>query len=134
MAFRKAGASLSRATRESVKFLWPFSAPRAAEEVVSRAIAGVPTLVVVHELLPADAFRRFARPLLFDAVVRGEQNGHVAELRALLGESEVARIVNEPPLVHDGDAYCPRCGASFYRVARCCSDCVEVELRPRAAA
>ena len=133
LAFRRAGVALAQATMGSAKFLWPFSAPRAAEEVMARALAGVPPLVVLHELLPADAFRRFARPLLFDAMVRGEHDGRVAELRAVLGEPEVARIVNGPPHLRDGDAYCPRCGASFYRVARRCSDCVEVELRPRTA-
>ena len=132
-AFRRAGSALGSAMLASAKFLWPFTAPRAAEEVLCRVISGAPALLVLHELLSTDAFRRFARPLLFDAVVRGEQTGQIAELRAFLGERQVAVIVNEAPLLRDGDAYCPRCGASFYRVARFCSDCVEVELRPLAA-
>ena len=132
-AFRRAGRALGSAVLASTKFLWPFTAPRAAEEVMSRVIVGVPALVVLHELLRTDVFRRFARPLLFDALVRGEQRVEVAELRAVLGESEVTEILNEPPLVRDGDAWCPRCGASFYRAARFCSDCAEVELRPQTA-
>lgn len=99
---------------------------------MSRVIDGIPALVALHELLPADAFRRFARPLLFDALVRGEQAAEVAELRALLGETKVALILNEPPLVRDGDAWCPRCGTNYYRGARFCSDCAQVELRPQA--
>jgi hypothetical protein len=132
-AFRRTGLTRGTAMLASVKFLWPFSAPRAAEEVMGRAIAGAPSLVVLHELLPSETFRRFARPLLFDAVVRGEQSGQVADLRGFLGESEVALIMNGPPVSPDGDAYCPRCGASFYRVARFCSDCPGVELRPQPA-
>ncbi len=132
-AFRRAGSTLGQAMLTSAKCLWPFSAPRAAEEVMRRVVAGVPPLILMHTLLPGDAFRRFARPLLFDAVVRGEQADGVLELRARLGESEIAEILNEPPTVPDGDAYCPRCGASFYRGARFCSDCAEVELRPQLA-
>lgn len=131
-AFRRAGSSLGNAMLASARFLWPFTAPRAAEEVMSRVIDGIPALVALHELLPADAFRRFARPLLFDALVRGEQAAEVAELRALLGETKVALILNEPPLVRDGDAWCPRCGTNYYRGARFCSDCAQVELRPQA--
>jgi hypothetical protein len=132
-ALRRTGLALGTALLASARFLWPFSAPRAAEEVMHRALAGAPALIALRELLSRDAFRGFARPLLFDAVVLGEQTGDVAELRAFLGESEVADILNEPPLLRDGDAYCPRCGASFYRVARFCSDCAEVELRAQAA-
>ena len=132
-AFRRAGVALGRAMLASARFLWPFTAPRAAEEVLSRVISGVPAMVVLRELLPADAFRRFVRPVLFDAVVRGGEGADVAELRAHLGENEVAAILNEPPLDRDGDAYCPRCGASFYQAARLCSDCADVELRPQTA-
>lgn len=132
-AFRLAGAGLGPATLASAKFLWPFSAPRAAEEVMHRVSAGIPPLILMHELLPVDAFRRFARPLLFDAVVRGEQTDAIVTLRAHMGESDVADIVNRPPSVGDGDAYCPRCGASYYHGARLCSDCVAVELRPHHA-
>ena len=117
----------------SARYLWPFSAPRAAEDVMTRVTADVPPLVLLRELLPPDAFRRFARPLLFDAVIRGEQAEGGATLRAHLGESHVAEIVTKPPSEPDGDAYCPRCGASYYRGARFCSDCGEVELRPQAA-
>ena len=132
-AFRRAGATFGGAILTSMKCLWPFTAPRVAEDVMGRVVAGVPPLILLHELLPRDAFRHFARPLLFDVVVRGEPADAVVALRAQLGESETAEIVNGRPTVCDGDAYCPRCGASFYRSARLCSDCVEVELRSQAA-
>jgi hypothetical protein len=94
-----------------------------------RVVTGVPPLILMHELLSADAFRRFARPLLFDAVVRGERSVGIAELRAYVGEPWVVELMNQAPSDRDGDAYCPRCGASFYRGTRFCSDCAEVELR-----
>lgn len=133
-AFRRAGATVGYAVLRSARYLWPFTAPRAAEDVMSRVTADVPPLILLHELLPPDAFRRFARPLLFDAMVQGDQTANVAELRAYMGESQIAEIVGGPPSDRDGDAYCPRCGASFYRAARFCSDCTGVELRPQTAA
>lgn len=133
-ALRRAGAGSRHAMLTSARYLWPFTAPRAAEDVMSWVTGGVPPLILVHELLPPDAFRRFARPLLFDAVVRGEHAEGVAALRAHLGESQVSEIVSRPPSERDGDAYCPRCGASFYRAAHVCSDCAGVELRPWAVA
>lgn len=131
-AFRRAGAPFGHAMLRSAKYLWPFNAPRAGEDVMSCVTADVPPLILLRELLPPDAFRRFARPLLFDAVVRGEQGEEVAALRAHMGESQVVEIVARPPSDRDGEAYCPRCEASFYRGARFCSDCAEVELRPQA--
>ena len=127
-AFRRIGATRGRALLASAKFCWPFTAPRAAEAVMHRVADGVPPLVLLHELLPTDAFVAFARPLLFDSLVRGERSPDIATLRAHLGESASARIVRQPPAVRDGDAYCPRCGASFYRTATRCSDCAEVDL------
>jgi hypothetical protein len=133
-ALRRTGASIGRAMLWSAKYLWPFSAPRAAEDVMSRVTAGVPPLILLGELLPPETFRRFARPLLFDAVVRDEQTEGVAALRAHMGESQVAEILSGPPSERDGDAFCPRCEASFYRGAHFCSDCAGVELRPQAVA
>ena len=132
VALRRLGVTLARSALTSAKYLWPFTAPRAAEDVMHRVVAGVPALILLHELLTPEAFRDFARPILFDAVMRGEETEDVATLRAHLGESRIAEIVNRPPK-RDGDAYCPRCGTSFYRGTRFCSDCAEVELRPHAA-
>ena len=136
-AFRRSGTAFGRAAVASVRYLWPFSAQRAAEDVMHRAAADVPQMILVHELLPPETFRQFARPILFDAIVRHEahhQARHeVAMLGAHLGEALVAEIVNRPPSDRDGDAYCPRCGASFYRGTRFCSDCAGVELRPQIA-
>ena len=132
-AFRRAGVAFGRGAVASVRYLWPFSAQRAAEDVMQRATSDVPQMILMHELLPPETFRRFARPILFDAIVRHEARHEVAMLRAHLGEALVAEIVNRPPSDRDGDAYCPRCGTSFYRGARFCSDCAEVELRPQIA-
>jgi hypothetical protein len=133
VAFRRAGVGVTRALLTTVKYLWPFTGPRAAEDVLHQVARDVPPLILLRELLPGDAFGHFVRPLLFDAVVRGAQTPAVAELRAHLGAASVASIVNEPPRQRDGDAFCPRCGASFSRRAGPCSDCAEVELRPRPA-
>lgn len=132
-AFRRTGATFGRAAVASVRYLWPFSAQRAAEDVLHRAAADVPQMILMHELLPPETFRRFARPSLFDAIVRHEARHEVAMLRGHLGEALVAEIVNRPPSDGDGDAYCPRCGTNFYRGARFCSDCSGVELRPQIA-
>lgn len=134
VALRRAGSGLKRALLASVKYLWPFSGPRAAEDVMQQVTRDVPPLILLREFLTVDAFDHFIRPILFDAVVRGAETAAVAELRACLGEGQVASIVNQPPRHRDGDAFCPRCGASFYRRAGFCSDCVEVELRPLPAA
>jgi hypothetical protein len=129
-AFRRTGAAFGRAAVASARYLWPFSAQRAAEDVLHRAAADVPQMILMHELLPPETFRRFARPILFDAVVRHDARHEADVLRSHIGEAMVADIVDRPPSDRDGDAYCPRCGTSFYQRSRFCSDCAEVELLP----
>jgi hypothetical protein len=133
-ALRRAGSSLREAAVASVRLCWPFTAPRAAEEVERQVASGMPPLVLLAELLPPGEFGSFVRPLLYDAVVRGVESPDVRDLCDHLGESRIRALTREPPMSADGEAWCPRCGDSFARAHGNCSDCADVALVPRFAA
>lgn len=130
---RRAGCSLRDAAVACVRLCWPFTAPRAAEEVERQVASGVPRLVLLAELLSPEEFGQFVRPLLYDAVVRGAENSDVSDLSGHLGQSRVRALTGAPPMSADGTAWCPRCGDSFDRTDGYCSDCVDVALEPRFA-
>lgn len=131
LGMRRAGRSRRKAAAACLRLCWPFNAPRAAEEVERQVVSDVPALVLVAELLGPDDFARFARPLLYDAVMRGLEDQEVARLRGELGASRVVALIREAPTSADGNAWCPRCGDSFTRTDGYCSDCVDVALVPR---
>lgn len=131
-ALRRAGCSLRQAVMTCVRLCWPFTAPRAAEEVERQVASGVPRLVLLSELLPPGEFTFFVRPLLYDAIVRGREDPDVGHLCGHLGESRIRALTSEPPTAADGEGWCPRCGDSFARAHGHCSDC-DVALVPRCA-
>lgn len=134
LGLRRAGCSLRAAAVACVRLCWPFTAPRAAEEVERQVASGVPRLVLLAELLSPEEFGQFVRPLLYDALVRGAENSDVSHLSGHLGQSRVRALTGEPQRADDGKAWCPRCGDSFDRPDGNCSDCVDVALEPRFAA
>lgn len=132
LAMRQAGRTGTRAAAACVQFCWPFSAPRAAEDVERLVGSDVPPLVLLAEVLPPDDFVRFVRPRLYDALERGADDPEIAQLRRYLGADRTAALTREPASSEDGQAWCPRCGATFARAVGDCSDCVDVALVPRA--
>lgn len=131
LGLRRAGCSLREAGMACFRLCWPFTAPRAAEEVERQVASGMPRLVLLAELLPPGELGVFARPLLYDAVVRGVENPDVRHLYGHLGEARIRALTREPPMSADGEGWCPRCGDSFARSHGYCSDCVDVALVPR---
>lgn len=133
-ALRRAGVSARRAVFASLKFCWPFTAPRAAEEVQRRVVVDIPVLVVLHHLLPGEDFERIARPMLYDALVRDRVSPEAAAMIQYLGDPLSRAFVARLPGSFEGDAFCPRCGTGFNRGPTLCSDCDEVALTSAAGA
>lgn len=105
-----------------LKFSWPFTAPRAPEELVAACTRDVPPIILLHAFATPEDFARVTRPMLYDAVVVGRQPDAAVPLIRYLGDAEVRRIL-DTALPDDGDVYCPRCGAAYYRDVATCSDC-----------
>jgi hypothetical protein len=128
IALARGGASRWTAALRAAKYLWPFTAPRAAEEVQRQVAAGVPALVLLHELLPPNEFAGIARPLVYDVLAHSQPRPGVAALMEHLGLERAHALIATAPERGDGDAYCPRCGKEFYAGIERCSDCIGVGL------
>jgi hypothetical protein len=110
------------AVRDGLPILSPFTAPRAPEIVLSRALEGVAFTDALRALLPPDACAEWLRPLAYD-VARGRG---VAEF---LPAEEAAAILQCPPAgLFAGDAYCARCGRAYLPTATGCRACEGVEM------
>ena len=112
------------ALRWSLSYLSPFAAPRGAEALLEEALRDVPPSVASGALLPADAFLRWVRPIVYDArngreVDRGLLEG--LDLKEL-GASLAGASQNGSGMV------CPRCGATFVQ-GESCSEC-DIQLVP----
>lgn len=126
-AFTRIGEQPGRALFACVRYCWPFAAPRAAEDVQRRVAAGVPPLVLLHELLPPEEFARVGRPLLYDTLVRGMSTPDTASLLEHMGEQDARALLALPASEPDA-RFCPRCGTAFHSERAHCSDCAGVEL------
>lgn len=126
-ALARLGERRGRALLTAARYCWPFAAQRAPEDLQRRVAAGLPALVLMHELLPPDEFARVARPLLYDALVRGAHVPDTARLLAHMGEPD-ARALLALPASEPGASFCPRCGTAFDPRRAQCSDCAGVAL------
>jgi hypothetical protein len=124
IGLRRAGAVQRFAVLESLKMLWPFSAPRAAEIVQDQIARGTPWILVLVELLGRERFLVEMRAGLYDELARGEVNGTLA---ALYGRNAIAAFLREPV---DGAStpFCPRCAAQYREGIQCCANCEGVAL------
>jgi hypothetical protein len=122
LALARMGIGWKTAAGDALRILSPFTAPRAPEIVLERVLAGVPVLDAARALLPPDAFAAWIRPLAYDAVVRGADDG-------LVPRGEAERIIRELPAdAAPGDAWCPRCAGVYQPGVESCRGCGEVPL------
>lgn len=127
MALRRAGAPRRPAARLSLKALWPFTAPRAAELVQDQVVAGVPSLAVAHELLGETPFLTAMRPMVYDALSAFEHNRATTVLTSLCGRERLVAFLREPPSTGE-DPFCPRCASRYRPGVKDCSNCAGVAL------
>jgi len=128
---RTLGKPWRAALRWSFPYLSPFAAPRGAEALLEEALRDVPPAIVTSALLPADAFLRWIRPLVFDA-----SHGRDVDPRLLdgLNLSELRTSLADGPHPHGSTSqngqgmWCPRCGATFVQ-GESCSECA-IQLVP----
>jgi hypothetical protein len=121
---RRAGSAKRHAYWSSLKMLWPFSAPCAAELVQHEVVRGAPAPLVLVELLGRERFLREMRTGLYDEMKNGGVNGVVA---TIIGRDAIADFLRRPA---DGatSPSCPRCGAQYRVEIRACANCEGVAL------
>ena len=120
---RGSRASPPKITSRRAGRVSPFAAPSAAERLLEDVLTSFPTLAVARALLPADQFRLWIRPRVYDAKSQPDP-----ELREALDRDELTAILAPPATGGDATLYCPRCGA-VYREGTGCSDCPGVLLQ-----
>lgn len=121
LALWRMNVAARTALRDALSLLSPFTAPRAPEIVLARALEGIAFVDAMRALLPADACAEWLRPLAYDAA-----RGHGTDL---LPAAEAAAILQRPPSgLLAGDAYCARCGRVYLPTATDCRACEGVEI------
>lgn len=139
IALCRIGAAPRTAARAVLSLLSPFGAPRAADMVLERAVAGAPPELVARALLPRDAFLALVRPRAYDLVHAcaaatsadgvSAQRERTASLVHLLDVDSLASLVESPPRDRmDGEPFCPRCGTLYRPGVTSCVDCEGVTL------
>jgi hypothetical protein len=123
-AMRRAGATRRSAVLTSLRMLWPFSAPSAAELVQLQVVRGAPWILVLIELLGRDGSLATMRAGLYDALRQGEVNSLVS---ALYGRDAIAAFLTSPA-DSGGHPFCPRCGAQYREGIEACVNCEGVAL------
>lgn len=134
-ALRRAGVARGKAVFSSIRFVWPFSAPLAAEVVLQSTVGDLPAFIVLHELLTEEEFVRATRPALYDAVERNgddSDDGKAAAIIQLLGRERVVSLLARTA-AEDGELWCPRCGTTYIGGRDVCADCAGVPLLGRHA-
>jgi hypothetical protein len=128
-AMRASGRRWRRAARIAAPLLWPFTAPRAAELILERAIAGAPPLLVARRLLGAASFAVWVRPQAYDTLRGNAGPADSASLLALVGRPDLAAIVHSTPTqCATGERYCPRCGRVYRATIASCAECEGLHL------
>lgn len=134
------GRSARLARRFAAPFLWPFSAPYAAERVLTIATEEAQALDAARALLSEQAYLDWLRPHAFDVVkastLRGKpprsgEHQLMAEFSSTMSFRRLSKVVERAPsyLTTHGGNYCPRCGAEFDTSAVNCMDCDVTPLR-----
>jgi len=125
---RRLGGTGRTAVMASLKLLNPFGVQRASEVLFARTVAGIPALVVAHELLGEAEFVRAFRPILYDALHGDGLRNETAIPGSLLEKGRLASLLRVPPAGLAAGAFCPRCESQFATGAGFCSDCDDVPL------
>jgi hypothetical protein len=110
------------ALRWSVPYLSPFAAPRGAEALLEQTLRDVPPSVATSALLPADAFLRWIRPIVYDA-----RQGREID-RRLIDGLNLNQLAASLASQNGPGMWCPRCGATFVE-GKSCSEC-DIQLVP----
>ena len=105
----------------SFPYLSPFAAPRGAEALLEEAVRDMPPAIVTSALLPADAFRLWVRPIVYDASNSGDVDRRLLEG---LNLKELRAELAHPP--SGQGLWCPRCGATFVHGDSCSACGVEL--------
>jgi len=119
---RGLGKPWRAALRWALPYLSPFAAPRGAEALLEEALRDVPPSVASGALLPADAFLRWVRPIVYDA-----RNGREVD-RGLLQGLNLKDLGAALTSQNGQGMWCPRCGATFVQ-GESCSEC-DIQLVP----
>jgi hypothetical protein len=127
-ALRRSGVAPRAALATSLKALWPFTAPRAAEFVNDQVVRGVPPVAVAHELLGETRFLRELRPLVFDHVHADEPSEIASVLTQLCGADRLSAFLRERPADSGDEPFCPRCASQYRAEVTQCVNCEGVEL------
>jgi hypothetical protein len=120
------------AVRKAIPLASPFSAPLAAEIVLSARTRRYPRLSAVSQLIGETRFRTWIRPWAYDLESPGSprRNAWLEEIGLSLSPSERAGILDSAP---EGcrveERYCPRCGEKYLRALSFCADCEGIQLR-----
>ena len=127
MSGHKLGMTTGAALKWAARFLSPFAAPRASEELMQKGLDGIAPGRVLEYLLCPRAFQLWLRPLLYD--LRHDPTQAQPRLLAGLDIDGIGGGLASVDLIETGaTSYCPRCGGSFVRGDRC-PDC-HVKLEP----
>jgi hypothetical protein len=130
----RAGLPTHAATRKALSFASPFSAPLAAEIVLSTRIRQCPRLSAISKLIGVTQFRAWIRPWAFDleSPRSSMRNAWLEEIGGSLSISERAGILDSAPEgCRLGERYCPRCGQKYLLSLSLCADCDGIQLRLR---
>lgn len=127
VALWRMGIAPRSAARAALPIVSPFTAPRAPELVLARALEGVAFPDAVRALLSPDAWAEWARPVAYD-LARGVAPEGVPAAALLPGGDARAVLRVPPPGSVPGDAYCARCGRLYLPRATACHACEGAEL------
>ena len=121
------------AIRKAISLASPFSAPLAAEIVLSARIRRYPRLSAISQLVGETQFRSWIRPWAYDLESsRSIRNAWLQEIAVSLSKRERAGILDS---ASDGcrveERYCPRCGEKYLLALSFCADCEGIQLRLR---
>jgi hypothetical protein len=122
------------AVRRAISLASPFSAPLAAEIVLSARIRRYPRLSAISRLVSETQFRAWIRPWAYDleAPRSSIRNAWLEEIAASLSISERTGILDS---ASDGcrveERYCPRCGEKYLLALSFCADCEGIQLKLR---
>jgi hypothetical protein len=122
------------AVRKAISLASPFSAPFAAEIVLSARTRRYPRLSAISQLIGETQFRAWIRPWAYDleSPRTSIRNAWLDEIGLSLSVSERAGILDS---ASEGcrleERYCPRCGEKYLLALSFCADCDGIHLRLR---
>ena len=122
------------AVRRAILLASPFSAPLAAEIVLSARIRRYPRLSAISQLVSETQFRAWIRPWAYDL-----ESPRSSIRSSWLDEIAVSLSTRERAVILDSasegcrveERYCPRCGEKYLLAFSFCADCEGIQLRLR---